>query len=68
MFISLISKQLQQVRNTFTNTHIDLIVPNTMVLNNFLLDYFSPKAEVTGSNPVGCANLSNGLSPPTQPQ
>jgi hypothetical protein len=26
------------------------------------VDHSSPKAEVTGSNPVGCANLLNGLA------
>jgi hypothetical protein len=30
-----------------------------LVLIDFLLDYFTPKAEVTGSNPVGCTTLLN---------
>jgi hypothetical protein len=33
-----------------------------LVLIDFLLDYFPPKAKVTGSNPVGCTNFFNNLA------
>jgi hypothetical protein len=40
---------------------------NMLILMDFLLDYFPPKAEVTGSNPVGCTIISmtyrNSLRP-----
>ncbi len=40
--------------------HTDYKVTNILVIFIIYTEHIPPKAEVTGSNPVGCANLFNG--------
>ena len=43
------------------HAHTDSIVHKLLVLLVLYREHFTPKAEVTGSNPVGCAIYFKGL-------